>query len=566
METGKVQNKLSAFLHKIRGTRKESKPADPVKTGQKGESPAIEPRDEVKIAAPSPGQDRIKTHKESPGQKKVSRSPSKKSAGQKAKKYYDTIDTDSQGYILSKGDRRSRNLTADMKGLSIGAALEYGLGVSGATTYLHEQGHAVMVKAFYKNPTVNVQVDGIDNVKNLIDHPSPQNLGKVLIGHDANQDGAAGVTRYDYGEGLNERGQALGQDGVQSIVFAAGCVAEEIPTLIGFTAGFKLRKKHPLIGYSLMSLTGIHHAATSMYPISALWTTTAERPGHDWASFAKHTGIHPAVTAAVFAASLPALGAALWFSEKKQEEKQKDKIAVTRLIQNGGIKIDEIDQAYRDYSRKEKLEKAQDEMAEVLQQPYSKLLNDRKLQKKLRKKLHSLKKEYDRFSLHLADKFREKVDEEKKNLPKPPEMSLKQTARLLKEDYKKAWKEDKVGTALSTGALAGATTVAGKSIADAAAVAAGSSTAAAVGSTLGSFIPGVSMLGTAAATWRAGRVMKDPTKGKIDKVASASIAAFSALGTAGLMIPGLGLPAMIASVGGILGTYLAKGIAKKLTS
>jgi len=492
------------------------------------------------------------------------KSSSKKTGNKSSQKKSATDKKSSSGkkklnYDFSKMSKK------DLVGLSIGAALEYGIAATGPLTWLHENGHATMVKAFYQNPTVTVQVDGIDNVKNMINNPSPKNLGRVLSAYDANQDGAGGVTHYNYGDGLNERGQAIGKNGVQAIISAAGCVAEEIPTLIGFAVGFKIRKKSPVAGYALMSMTGLHHFATSMYPLSALWTTTAERPGHDWAKFAEATGIHPLLTAAVFGATLPAMGLAMWHSEKKQIEKGKDQVAVSRLIENGTISEDDLNKAFEKYGRRDKLLKSEKELGEVIGKPLTELLEDKKLQGELRKKTRKLNREYAKFSTFLAKEFRTQVDEEKKQLEEPPKTTISAVAKIIKEDFGKAWDKDKVGTALTTTTLAGSAGVGVASGVQTAAMATGASIAGTLGTVLSKVIPGVSLVGTVAAGWRAKNIVKDPAATKTDKIASLGMAGFSALGTAGLMIPGLGLPAMLVSIGGILGTHAVKALINKFT-
>ncbi|MCD4783020.1 MAG: hypothetical protein K8T10_04220 [Candidatus Eremiobacteraeota bacterium] len=545
----------------LTGTKQEKKQKVEVK--QENQSAQIEDRADISSSVMKKKQE-VKEEKTSHANIRTDKTEQKKTTGQRVKAYYDTIDTDAEIENISK-DARNKIPKADITGLSIGAALEYGLAATGPITYLHEGAHATMVNAFYENPEVTIQVDGIDNVKNMIDDPSLKNLGRVLSGYDINQDGAGGVTRYNYGDGLNERGQAIGKNGVQAIVSAAGCIAEEIPTLIGFAAGFKMRKKFPVAGYTLMAMAGLHHFATSMYPISALWTTTANKPGHDWARFAESTGIHPLLTATVFAATLPTLGFAMWHSEKKSQEKARNRLAVTMLIQDGKLPVDKLDKAFKKYGRNKKLTKAQDDLAEVLEKPYDQLTKSKKLQGELRKKLRKVNREYNKFGDFLAKKYRKQVDEKKKTLPKPPKMTISEAAKMLKEDIGRIWDEDKIGTALRAGTLAGTAGIGITAGARTVALATGASIAGPLGAVISNVIPGVSLVGTAATGWRAKNIINNPAATKMDKIAAASIAGFSALGTAGLMIPALGLPAMLISVGGILGTHAVKALVNKFT-
>jgi len=525
--------------------------------------------------------------KESPGKtrpkKAVTEKPAadtgkaagKKTPGEKVKAYYDFLDAADQKEKDAKEAEEARKkkgkrplLPEDMpKGLVPGSltglGLEYGIAAAGVSTQLHEQAHAVMVESFYQNPTVTVQVDGIENVKNLINEPNLENFGRMLSAYDINKDGAAGVTRYDYGEGLNETGQSLGKNKVHAMISAAGCVAEEIPALIGFAAGFKLRKKFPATGWTLMTMATVHHLSTSSYVFSALSAASANRPGHDWAKFARVTGIHPVITAIAFGATMPALGVGLWLLEKRSEGKARDRMAVSRLIRNGGISVNELNKSYQNYGKKKKLEKAQERMANVLEHSPEQIKNDKKIQKEFRKALAGLRKEYDRFGNFIADRFRERVNEEKKKLPKPPKTPFKKAISNIKDNIKGAWRKDKIDSVLTTAGLGVAAVVAGKSLVDAVSAATGAAAAGTAGSVVGSLIPGVSLVSTVATTYRAAKTLKSPNAGKMDKAAAVSTAAFSALTSAGLMIPGLGLPAVLAGIGGMLGTQAVKALVNK---
>ena len=517
------------------------------------ESQDAEPKDSVNIS-----------EKNEPENK--ASAPRRRSSGEKIKYYYDKIEPNTRdketSNIISPPKKDPTELPRElMGGMVAGCVAEYGIAATGASTYLHENAHATMVNTFYKDPTVTVQVDGIDNLKAMVDNPSWENLGKILAASDSNNDGAAGVTRYSYGEGLNEKGQALGKENVHAIISAAGCVSEEIPLLMGFAAGFKLRKKAPVLGYTLMTMASIHHLATSSYPFGAITTTLAERPGHDWAKFAEMTGIPPVITAVAFAATLPALGAAMWFSEKKNEEKMKDRVAVGNLIRKGDITPKELMRAFAKYKKRDGMKKAEAELMKLIETPIDKS-NEKKMGKKINKAMAKVRKEYDKFSDSLATRYRSKVDAEKKNLPKPKSFSLKQAPGKFKEGVKRSWKTDKVGTSLALGTLAGGGVVTAKAISDAAAVA-GSTAGIAASSALSSLIPGVSLVGTAAATYRAGKVLKNPNASKLDKATAVSTAAFSGLCSAGMLIPGLGAPLVLTGIAGILGTHAVKALVNK---
>lgn len=490
--------------------------------------------------------------------------------GDKIKHYYDKIEPSTRDKktedILSDKNSFVKDLEKDAPiGALMGCGVEYASATTGATTLLHEHAHGFMVNHLYEKPFVDIQVDGIDNLKNLISQPSVENLGRLLSGYDANQDGGAGMTRFTFGEGLNETGQTLGANTSRALVSAAGSISEEIPSLMGFAAGFKLRKKHPVMGYTLMTAAGIQHLSASSYTISAVTPSIAKLPGHDWAKFAELTGIPPLATAIAFTATMPLLGAAMWFGEKRAEEKVKDRLAVGNLVRRGDITPRELARAFTKYGNKEKLKKAEDSLMELLNTPRNET-DKKQIDKKLKKAVENVRREYGSFGDFLAKSNRAKVDEEKKHLSGPGKSTMSNFTSNLKDSVKESWKADKVGAALTTGTLAGAGIVVGKSLAKLAFAMTGSPAALSTISTLSSLLPGVSLVGTAAATYRAGKALNNPNAGKMDKTAAVSTAVFSGLCTAGMMIPGAGAPLVIAGVAGILGTYAVKALVNKMGS
>lgn len=489
-------------------------------------------------------------------------------SGDKIKRYYDKIEPSTLDKkteeILSDKNSFIKDLEKDAPtGALLGCGIEYIAATTGANTLLHEHAHGFVINQLYENPFVEIQVDGIDNLKNLISQPTPENLGRVLTGYDANQDGGAGVTRFTLGDGLNETGQSLGANTSRALVSAAGSISEEIPALMGFAAGFKLRKKHPVMGYTLMTAASIQHLSSSSYVISALTPSIAKHPGHDWAKFAELTGIPPLVTAVAFTATMPLLGAAMWYSEKRGEEKVKDRLAVGNLVRKGDITPRELARAFTKYDGRDKMKNAENNLMELLSAPRNE--SDKKqMNRKLKKAIGNVRREYGSFSDFLAKNNRAKVDEEKKHLSGSGKSTMSNFTSNLKNSVKESLKTDKVGTALTTGTLAGVGIVAARSLAKFTFAASGSAAALSTYSALSSLIPGVSLIGTASATYRAGKILNNPEAGKMDKATAISTAAFSGLCSAGMLIPGAGAPLVIAGVAGMLGTYAVKALVNKM--
>ncbi len=481
------------------------------------------------------------------------------------------------GLDLYTKDFEDKNVTPNMveklgsagrktAGVTLGALMDSTYSMSGASTMIHESAHAAMVHAFFQNPTTEIQVDAFDNLKNFAKSPTGENFKHILSGYDVNQDKAAGITKIDPGDKLSIAGGIAslvsGGRAVPAVIAAAGCVAEEIPTFVGFAAGYKMRKQSPVMGYALMSLATIHHINTSMYPFSAMIPSIASTPGHDWTTFAKATGIPPVLTAVAFASTLPVLGYVMHRMEKKQETKMKNRWAAARLIQNGGISPNELKDAFSQYKDKNKIEKAQDRLASLMDTPITDLNGDtKKVTGELKHSIGNLKKEYDKFSDFLAEKFSGKVAEELKHQPPPIKKTFNETVQDMKAKYAESWKEDKVGTAIHTGTMAGSAGIAlGIAGATAAGLAGAGGVASALASAVVPAIPVVGTLGAAGSIYNAAKTVRSSEAGLLDKSVSVGTALFSAVSAAGLL--GFGAPFVLLGIAGVLGVQGAKTVIK----
>jgi hypothetical protein len=450
----------------------------------------------------------------------------------------------------------------------VGAGLIGGVAAqaAGTETFIHESAHKAAIQKMYDGASVEIQIDSFENIGAYLKDPSSSNFTKVITMYDTHEDGAAGYAAYDYGKGPSELGRKLGPEKSDALISAAGCVATEIPALAGFAAGFKLRKSHPVLGYALMTVSTVTHLNNSLYVGSALAPSMASMPGHDWASFSKSTGINPALTTAVFAASLPALGVAMYMVERHGQEKAKERLAVTRLVAEGGIDVEELKDALGEYRKADRLNAAEDRLADVLKNQAGS--SDREsCEKEIRKASMALQKEYNGFSDFLADRFPARVKEEKELLPEPGDLSVKECLSLMKQDLRKSWEKDKAGTALSVGSKAGVAALAGSSAAGIlrqVAPAAVPVLGGVAGKVLGAVVPGAGLIMGANSIYQAGKAVKDPNLPAFDKAMAVSSAAFSSLGAASLLVPGLGIPLAIVSIGGLIGTEAVRWIGHKV--
>ncbi|MCL5036495.1 MAG: hypothetical protein M1269_05170 [Chloroflexi bacterium] len=470
-------------------------------------------------------------------------------------------------YTIEHYGPEKDNVPKQIAGGVAGFGAEYISEAGGFSTYVHEQGHALTLKALYENADPRVQVDGIENIQNFLKDPSKENLSRVLSAYDTHQDGAAGYTTLS-ADGPNALGKKLGDNGSMAAISAAGCLATEIPALAGFGAGFAIRKKHPALGYLLMTMGAVHHLSNSLYPISAAFMSAEEiaKPsGHDWASFARETGISPVVTAAVFSLSLPALGAALYFNEKHHENQVKDRLALGRLINDGKITEQQINTTMENYKGKDKITELEDRMHALYNAPH--VEGDKKFEKEVGKLVDKLGREYDKFSDELIGQNKDLVKEERKNIDEPVKFNFKSTIADTAKDIQLSYNKDKTGTILK-GAGIGAGIAATASVGLKGLAAAVPKLAPGLIGTgarvAGSLVPGLGVLGAAGAIYQAGKTIGNPDASKIDKASAVSLAAFAGIGAAGLCIPGLGLPLAVVSIVGTLGTLGAKWLAHKI--
>lgn len=463
---------------------------------------------------------------------------------------------------LTPGERRKRE-NAQLGGMGAGCVLSLGTELSGTGTLIHEYAHKAAVEHCYTNAAATVQADAIDNIRNFLKEPSAAALGRILTGYDANNDGAAGVTQYNYGDGPSALGEKLGPNGSKAFIAAAGSVSTLIPDMAGFAAGFKLRKKHPLLGYSLMTMTAVHHFANSTYPLSAI--LGSKKPGHDWVAFARSTGIHPAITGAVFTLSLPAMGAAMYLWERRQQEHANDHEALSRLVAGGKIPVEKLDDLFEKCPGKEKIAGLEGEMERLIKSHEED--ESREFRKEFRSLEKKLAREYRHFGDLVIQEFRDDVEAEKKNFPRQePELFTKVIKDIL-TGIRDSYREDKVGTILEGAGLAGGLTLAGQSTLQAIEVVSpgtlpaesilGSKTTSVLTSVLGAVF-------AANAAYRAVKIVRNVQASAIDKVSAVSTAVFSGLAALGAAIPGAALPLSITGYLGIVGTSIGRIIAHKV--
>jgi len=221
-------------------------------------------------------------------------------------------------------EARGQGALGRMKGAVLAMPLALYAGeATGASTWLHEEGHALAMRTLRDPAQVRVQVDGFENWRNLLEHPSWENLAGALGMRDAHGDGAAGYASYS-GARETDLSRRLGERNTSAVISASGSVVQDLPAIAGFAAGYAIRKKHPVAGTALMTTSMAQHLMNSVYPWSAAAMSArdlaqAAARGHDWANVAQATGIHPALTALAYTAILPLEALVLHLGSKARE-------------------------------------------------------------------------------------------------------------------------------------------------------------------------------------------------------------------------------------------------------
>jgi hypothetical protein len=160
-------------------------------------------------------------------------------------------------------------------------------------TVLHELGHAAVAKTLMQTHNMNITINP----------------------------GQGGMTSWQT-TGLTPLGKVLGAQGSMAAVAVAGTAVDALSSVAVFGAGFKMRKKHPILGASMMGYAGATMLNSTMYAASGIGKSLAANAGHDFLTIQALTGIPPAVSAVVLASILPAQYMLLRHWEKKDAAAQ----------------------------------------------------------------------------------------------------------------------------------------------------------------------------------------------------------------------------------------------------
>ncbi|MFH2201940.1 MAG: hypothetical protein ABIJ96_02390 [Elusimicrobiota bacterium] len=436
-----------------------------------------------------------------------------------------------------------------LKGMFGSMASFYANQITGAGTWVHEKGHEIFIRLLHNPKHLEVQVDGIENMRNVGRAPSWDSLKKFLGSHDTHQDGAAGYASYG-GFQDTPLGTRLGDSASTAIISAAGSLAQDVPAIAGYAAGFMLRKKHPAIGYTLMTTSMMNHFVNSLYLWSAVGMSAeqlaaAGRSGHDWAKFATATQIHPVITALAFTAILPLEALTLHYASKAYARKVNDRRALGSLIEKGDIAEIDLLALYELYPGRDKLQLAEARLSELMQ-AYDKKRGAESIAG-MQGAAGIVAKEFEKFQSYVIKTYRAELDAEIERLPKIERETLANAVRQVKAYYRARYRADKLGTGMEVGTI-------GVGAAAGVAAAARAAGLAAAGTALEVMIPGLGALGVASGLHRTRKALRDASLNGVEKTLAVVQHASGAVGSLGMITAE---PLMM--LGGMAGSLTALG-------
>lgn len=326
---------------------------------------------------------------------------------------------------------------ADRAILPAAILVPYAGQVSGVTTWIHEQSHIGAARILLNPGRIGLHIDAFENIRNLFRSPSWENLKRVLIRYDVDRDGFGGYM-WTADNRLTGLGAKIGEQRSDAITTAAGSVGQDLPAIGGYAAGFAIRKKNPVAGYTLMLTSAIHHVITALYPWQAV---VFPAKGGDWAGLAAYSGIHPAVTALAFTAILPAEAITLSVVERIMERSRDNRLALYNLVRKGILDDAALRAVFDGYSRKDALTVPEGmNISDLLKMPPEQILPKQK---------EKLVKEIRLFQSYVIKRNKDLIEAERKLLPRTDKSAFCLIAEYLREKCK----TDRAGAVLEAGTM-----------------------------------------------------------------------------------------------------------------
>lgn len=161
-------------------------------------------------------------------------------------------------------------------GGALGTAAYMG-GTAFPSTYLHELGHKMAIHTLYSGAQADITVNPFKG----------------------------GVTKWS-AQGLSPLGEHLGAHGSRSVVAMAGTAMDALSSCALFAAGYKMRKKHPLMGNAMMGYGVMNMTNATLYAASGIGKGAATaKAGHDFVTLQTQLGVPCWVSTLVVASLIP---------------------------------------------------------------------------------------------------------------------------------------------------------------------------------------------------------------------------------------------------------------------
>ncbi|MDD4005073.1 MAG: hypothetical protein PHW69_07725 [Elusimicrobiaceae bacterium] len=403
-------------------------------------------------------------------------------------------------------------------GVAAGVAAGYLNFALAGTTYLHEAAHVAAVKSIDPAAKTSITIQRTENLKAFVKNPSAETLYDAVTMRGLSDAKSGGVTKWsptaDY------------TDAQRAYISAAGPAVESVVGAGEFAVGFKLRKKHPVAGYALMTAGVITELSPVCYALSALDETLAVKyigsgaassgnigSTHDFLNIAARTGIPTMVTATAVASILPATALALYAGELISEKKSRQHAVLARLVSDGRLGETELDSLFDGYSRRRQLETAKTE--------------------------REMRRESAKFQDYLLKEKRDLITRNLDLVDKPRRRSFREVIHAETEAFRAEFSKNKTGLIMNAAAM-------GSGMASGAAVNLSSLGMTALAGVAEVLVPGAAVVGTAANIYNLVRVGKNRNMGKVDRSLAVVQAVSGIAMSAGMVIPVAGMAVVVA--------------------
>ena len=285
-------------------------------------------------------------------------------------------------------------------------------GMLGGSTFIHELGHYASLNLLYdiKPSDAHIEVYAFDNLINLINKPSYDNLWKFLTNNQGKitDFNPLGQCSYTGDLKLSNFGKLLGEEKSMGLFLAAGVAVNTLTSFGLIGLGYLLRKKK--IGKPLMYAGILPAVDTAFYVFRGFFN-----PELETAVAPALLGLTPLTFASLIISPVPiALGLTMlkYFYDKRKSNMRK---IVDNLINYDMIGKNELFTQFNTYNKNEVIDSLEEKLSKKIDWLfYSGGSEEKKVVKKIKQITKNLLEEYSGFADYLAKEFKPLVKEKKK--------------------------------------------------------------------------------------------------------------------------------------------------------